>query len=168
MYIDSYAIIVQKDMDGGDSLHRVAMYAFALGLRQRLAMSENPELSLPTAPVTPTGMPGTSPTMPLMSLSASASKPSARSLASSTNPLEPFEVKPGIYVRHPDPTKWYSNPDTTSRDQLFPVIAYCAVSEDHARLWRLFKAVAARGFFAQNTLRIGEGKRNGRSRIRCI
>lgn len=147
MYIDSYAIIVQKDMDGGDSLHRVAMYTFALKLRERLAMSENPELSLPTAP-----------SLPRVSPLAAAFKPGARSLASSTDPLEPFEVKPGIYVRHPDPTKWYSNPDTTSRDQLFPVIAYCAVSEDHARLWRLFKAVAARGFFAQNTLRIGEGE----------
>jgi hypothetical protein len=66
-----------------------------------------------------------------------------------------FEVRPGIYVRHPDPTKWTSNPDTTSRDQIVPLIAYCGAYEDYSRLWRLFKAVAFRGMFAQNILPIG-------------
>lgn len=69
-----------------------------------------------------------------------------------------FEVRPGIYVRHPDPSRWYSNPDTTSRDQVVPVIAYCGAYQDYARLWRLFKATAGRAFFAQNTLRIGDGE----------
>src|SRR5581483_9102890 len=52
--------------------------------------------------------------------------------------MDKFEVQPGIYVRHPDPTRWSSNPETTSRDQLIPVIAYCAAYQDYARLWRLF------------------------------
>jgi hypothetical protein len=70
--------------------------------------------------------------------------------------MDQFEVEPGIYVRHPDPTRWSSNPETTSRDQLIPVLAYCAAYQDYPRLWRLFKATAARGFFAQNVLDTGE------------
>ncbi|MGZ3722374.1 MAG: hypothetical protein ACXVA9_05560 [Bdellovibrionales bacterium] len=70
--------------------------------------------------------------------------------------IDKFETAPGIYVRHPDPTRWSSNPDTTSRDQLVPVIAYCGAYQDYPRLWRLFKATAARGFFAQNVLDTGE------------
>ena len=72
--------------------------------------------------------------------------------------MSKFEVEPGIYVRHPDPTRWSSNPDTTSRDQIIPVIAYCAAYQDYARLWRLFKATLERGMFAQNVLDTGEGE----------
>lgn len=70
--------------------------------------------------------------------------------------MDKFEIEPGIYVRHPDPTRWSSNPETTSRDQLIPVIAYCAAYEDYPRLWRLFVATAERGFFAQNRLDDGQ------------
>lgn len=73
--------------------------------------------------------------------------------------MDKFEVEPGIYVRHPDPSRWSSDPQTTSRDQLVPVIAYCGAYEDYPRLWRLFKATAKRGFFAQNIYRIGEGEK---------
>ncbi|WP_413287842.1 hypothetical protein [Bdellovibrio sp. HCB337] len=131
MYIDAYAIIVQKDMDGGDSLHREGMYAFAQKLRyDRISNTV-------TLPARSTPM---------------------RRPASASEMMDKFEVQPGIYVRHPDPTKWYSNPDTTSRDQVLPVIAYCAAYEDYPRLWRLFKATAKRGMFAQNLIRIGEGQ----------
>lgn len=126
MYIDAYSIIVQKDMDGGDSLQREGMYAFGKKLRYDESQGK--------IFITP---------------------PSSRRIAT-VDVMDTFEVQPGIYVRHPDPTKWYSNPDTTSRDQLFPVIAYCAAYEDYPRLWRLFKATAQRGFFAQNTVRIDE------------
>lgn len=128
MYIDSYAVIVQKDMDGGDTLHREGMYAF--GKKISYSQLENKvfiESSLLRRPA-------------------------------SSEIIDKFEVSPGIYVRHPDPNKWYSNPDTTSRDQLIPVIAYCAAYEDYPRLWRLFKATAQRGLFAQNLIRIGEGE----------
>ena len=64
-----------------------------------------------------------------------------------------LEIKPGIYVRHPDPSKWYADPSTTSRDQLMGVVAACAATGDRGRLWRLFKAVMRRGGFAQNTKR---------------
>ncbi|MGZ3798249.1 MAG: hypothetical protein ACXVB1_17895 [Pseudobdellovibrionaceae bacterium] len=129
MYLDAYAVIVQKDLDGGDSLHREGMYAFGKKLRydnfkNEIYIQDSPPLRRPA----------------------------------SENIMDLFEVSPGIYIRHPDPQKWYSNPDTTSRDQILPVIAYCAAYEDYPRLWRLFKAVAQRGFFAQNTIRIGEGE----------
>lgn len=164
MYIDAYAIIVQKDMDGGDSLHREGMYAFALKLREKNADPQqthegreadngldqereaSKNLRAPSLSSTDNGQRGPSPKRNLASVEESPAI------------LQKFEVGPGIYVRHPDPTKWYSNPETTSRDQLFPVIAYCAAYEDYPRLWRLFKATAKRGFFAQNWLRIGEGE----------
>ncbi|HEY8272576.1 MAG TPA: hypothetical protein VIG33_16910 [Pseudobdellovibrionaceae bacterium] len=133
MYIDAYAIIVQKDMDGGDSLHREGMYAFGKKLTGNLSYNHFKNEFYITDP------------LPLRGPAAE-------------NILDRFEVSPGIYVRHPDPKKWYSNPDTTSRDQLMPVIAYCAAYEDYPRLWRLFKAVAQRGLFAQNTIRNGEGE----------
>lgn len=133
MYIDAYAIIVQKDMDGGDSLHREGLYAFAKKLNQQLSYDyANNKIYIER--LTPLRRPA------------------------SAEIMDRFEVAPGIYVRHPDPEKWYSNPDTTSRDQLLPVIAYCAAYEDYPRLWRLFKATAKRGMFAQNLIRIGEGQ----------
>lgn len=126
MYVDAYSVIVQKDFDGGDSLQREGMYAF--GKKLRYDSTDNKVYLTP---------------------------PASRRIAS-VDIMDTFEVQPGIYVRHPDTTMWYSNPDTTSRDQLLPVIAYCAAYEDYPRLARLFKATLKRGFFAQNTLRIGE------------
>lgn len=127
MYIDAYAIIVQQDGDGGDSLHREGMYAFGKWLRYQQAdntvvIVEIPERQDPS------------------------------------KIIDKFEIEPGIYVRHPDPKRWSSNPDTTSRDQVVPVIAYCGAYQDYPRLWRLFMATLKRGFFAQNTLDIGEGE----------
>lgn len=72
--------------------------------------------------------------------------------------MDKFEVEPGIYVRHPDKSKWYSNPWTTSRDQIVPVLAYCAAYEDYERLWRLTKVSLKRFLFAQNFYENGEGK----------
>lgn len=126
MYVDAYSVIVQKDFDGGDSLQREGMYAF--GKKLRYDSTDNKVYLTP---------------------------PASRRIAS-VDIMDNFEVQPGIYVRHPDTTMWYSNPDTTSRDQLLPVIAYCAAYEDYPRLWRLFNATLHRGFFAQNSLRIGD------------
>jgi hypothetical protein len=125
MYIDPYALIVQQDGDGGDTLQREGMYAFGKWMRYDQANN--------TVVITEPDDHGTP-----------------------EQNMEKLEIAPGVYVRHPDPTRWYSNPDTTSRDQLIPVIAYCAAYQDYPRLWRLFKATAMRGFFAQNLLRIGD------------
>lgn len=129
MYIDAYALIVQQDQDGGDTLQREGMYAFGKWLRYNknknvLIVDEIPERRDPAAI------------------------------------MDKLEVRPGIFVRHPDPWKWYSDPDTTSRDQLVPVIAYCGAYEDYARLGRLFKQTLKRGLFAQNTKRAGDGPRS--------
>lgn len=126
MYVDSYALIVQQDGDGGDTLQREGMYAFGKWMRYEqdsntIFINEIPERQNPSAI------------------------------------MDKLEIEPGIYVRHPDPRKWYSNPDTTSRDQLVPVIAYCAAYQDYPRLWRLFSKTAQRGFFAQNIIRNGDG-----------
>ena len=66
-----------------------------------------------------------------------------------------LEVSPGIYVRNP---LTYNTPNTTSRDQLIPVIWYCAAYRDQKRLLRLFISVLKRGFFAQNDSQNGSWK----------
>src|SRR5437868_12480104 len=105
MYIDSYAVIVQKDMDGGDSLHREGMYAFGKKLSEKIRYEPDTH-------------------------QVYVEKKLLRRPAAEDDIMNQFEVEPGIYVRHPDRAKWYSNLDTTSRDQLLPVIAYCAAYED--------------------------------------
>lgn len=127
MYIDSYALISQKDGDVGDSLQREGMYAFGKWMlydraNNTLVIREIPARRDPAAI------------------------------------MDKFEVQPGVYVRHPDPTRWSSNPKTTSRDQLVPVIAYCGAYQDYDRLGRLFLATLKRGFFAQNVLDIGDNE----------
>lgn len=69
-----------------------------------------------------------------------------------------LEVSPGIYIRNPDPLMWYSNPETTSRDQLTPVFCWHALlSNDKwdGALHRqkqadLLKQCLKRFMFAQN------------------
>jgi hypothetical protein len=114
-------------MDGGDSLHREAMYAFGKKLVYDHFKNQ-----------------------------VSIQKLSPERKIASEDIINQLEVSSGIYVRHLDSKKWYSNPDTTSRDQIIPVIAYCAAYEDYSRLERLFKTVFTRGMFAQNSVRIGE------------
>lgn len=125
MYVDAYALIVQRDSDGGDTLQREGMYAFGKWLRYNRSTNTAVVEDVPDKDRDPKQV------------------------------MDRLEVKPGIYVRHPDPKQWYSNPNTTSRDQLVPVFAYCAAHEDYPRLGRLFWASLKRGFFAQNTIRAG-------------
>lgn len=66
-----------------------------------------------------------------------------------------LEVSPGIYVRNPLD---HNTPETTSRDQLLPIIWYCAAYKDYKRLWRLFVKVLLRGGFAQNYIKNGKFK----------
>jgi len=71
-----------------------------------------------------------------------------------------LEVEPGIMIRNPDPTKWYSDPRNFSRDQMTPVICFHALMADaptpifalQARRdqSRLLKACLKRKMFSQN------------------
>lgn len=75
--------------------------------------------------------------------------------------IKKLEITPGIYVRNPTPpsgSEWQKDPKTTSRDQLKPIIWYCAAYRDHKRLFRLFKKVLSRGLFAQNSSKDGKRK----------
>lgn len=84
-------------------------------------------------------------------------------LASPAQAQALLEVKPGIYVRNPDPTQWYSNPNTTSRDQLTPPLCYHSYMSFHGdkdsrkTLGRLLWACIKRGMFAQNDRPDGGG-----------
>lgn len=71
-----------------------------------------------------------------------------------------LEEEPGIYIRNPDPTRWYSDPRNFSRDQMTPVICYHTLMADsptpvfaeQARRdqLRLLKACLKRYMFSQN------------------
>lgn len=66
-----------------------------------------------------------------------------------------LEIRPGVYVRNPARR---NDPTDVSRDQLLPIIYYCAAYKDYPRLWRLFKAFLSRGGFAQNYRKDGKYK----------
>lgn len=71
-----------------------------------------------------------------------------------------LEVGDGIYVRNPDPTRWYSDPRNFSRDQMTPVICFHALMADsptpvfaaqaRSDQKRLLKACLKRYMFSQN------------------
>lgn len=67
--------------------------------------------------------------------------------------LDKIKVAPGKYVRHPDKTKWYSDPRNFSRDQTFPIVlalgAFDKKDELHANLNRLIE----NGSFYPNDLK---------------
>lgn len=122
MYLDHLGLIVQKDFDGGDSLHRAGSFELvhSIAARKNIQVIHRAGHSLPTPWLT------------------------AQRL---------YEVCPGLYVRHPDKGKWYSNPDTTSRDQLVPAIIALGMSGMRRELWRLEWQIIKRGLFAQNIYR---------------
>lgn len=69
-----------------------------------------------------------------------------------------YDAPSGLYVRHPDPAKWYSDTDRFSRDQMRPLLYFlglnvqCKSAKAHKQ--NLFKAHAKRGFlFTWNTKR---------------
>ncbi|NJO48284.1 MAG: hypothetical protein HC840_01050 [Leptolyngbyaceae cyanobacterium RM2_2_4] len=71
-----------------------------------------------------------------------------------------LQPEPGIYIRNPDPTRWYSDPRNFSRDQMTPVICFHALMADsptkvfaeQARRDQasLLKACLKRYMFSQN------------------
>lgn len=58
------------------------------------------------------------------------------------------EVSPGIWVRNPDTTKWYSNPLNTSRDQISSMIVWAGFAKQQGTILRqLVKQVKRLGFY---------------------
>lgn len=64
--------------------------------------------------------------------------------------MDKFEVSPGIYVRHPDTSKWYSNPNNCSRDQISIALLAMCMFNDTARVNRFVLALIKRFGFFQN------------------
>jgi len=60
------------------------------------------------------------------------------------------EVTSGTIVRHPDPSQWYSNPATCSRDQITPIIIACGFLDCKNLLKRILFAHIKRFGFYQN------------------
>jgi hypothetical protein len=54
--------------------------------------------------------------------------------------LRPIELPQGFYVRHPDPTKWYSRYETFSRDQSAMLQASMIMWNRTDLLWQLWRA----------------------------
>lgn len=65
--------------------------------------------------------------------------------------MNTFEVGYGIYIRHPDKSKWYSNPKNCSRDQVSIAILSMVVMNDVVRLKRVAMDLLKRCGFHRNT-----------------
>jgi len=61
-----------------------------------------------------------------------------------------YEVSKDVYTRHPDKTKWYSNPLNMSRDQLSRLIQAMIVMHDTDRIKGVASKMLARYGFNQN------------------
>lgn len=64
-----------------------------------------------------------------------------------------LQPKKGIWIRHPDLSKWYSDPRTTSRDQLIPTMIVLGMNKQYKDLFFTQARIILRGFFAQNIYR---------------
>lgn len=61
-----------------------------------------------------------------------------------------YEVGPGMYRRHPDSKKWYSDPRNFSRDQEMMLLMSFVASHDKQRIHEAFHAMLERKGFHQN------------------
>lgn len=61
------------------------------------------------------------------------------------------EISPGLWIRHPDPTKWYSNPNNFSRDQMAKVELAAFAMKDNYAATCIITRMNQRNFFHQNT-----------------
>lgn len=61
-----------------------------------------------------------------------------------------YEKSKNTYVRHPDPDKWYSNPQNFSRDQTDMLMKAMLVQGDKSRLRGLFKEIIKNFGFHKN------------------
>lgn len=65
----------------------------------------------------------------------------------------------GTFVRHPDQTKWYSNPKCFSRDQHAALLLASASLKRKDLLWKVAKPIFKRFGFHQNTEEMGVGSK---------
>lgn len=141
MQFDGSGLIVTLDGDGGDTCAEEGRYWFLLWFNN-VHMKNSIWKLLPNR-ITP-------PCFYIESLIASS--PS-------------FRHCDGEYLRNPNT---YNNPYTTSRDQLLPIIYYCAAYKDYNRLRELFFATTKRGFFAQNDQNYDGSKKIPDQMFTCI
>lgn len=71
--------------------------------------------------------------------------------------MKMLEVQPGLYHRHPDPLKWYSNVANFSRDQQIILMGAMILLDDKLRFKDLIDRLKARHYFHQNTYPNGCG-----------
>ncbi len=130
MHVDRFGLIVTADGDGGDTCHRMYTSMLRLILLYTLGIIKELPDSFSRVPIIGT--------------------------------LE-YDFEPnidGIYIRHPDPNMWYSDPRNHSRDQIVPVICFQALmssskteliaSQARAAQLRLLRSQLSRYMFAQN------------------
>jgi len=67
--------------------------------------------------------------------------------------LSKIKVDKGVYVRHPDKTKWYSNPRNFSRDQTFPIVLALGVFDEKEELIANLDNLVKSGSFYPNDLK---------------
>lgn len=66
--------------------------------------------------------------------------------------IDQLKTKSGLFIRHPDPDKWYSETNRFSRDQLTPLLIAMSLMGDKKELLGIFKKHLKRALlFAWNT-----------------
>lgn len=138
MHIDAFKLI-QSGGDGGDTCHREFTMHLRILLNFKLAIEHGIPLSQAVRDI--------------------GELITSKQLASAQETEKLLCHSKGLYVRHPDPTFWGSDPRNCSRDQLAPVICYLAFlssrsgelgKEYRTKLKDLLIACLKRGMFAQN------------------
>lgn len=64
--------------------------------------------------------------------------------------MQMLEVSPGVFHRHPDPWKWYSDPNNFSRDQQVVLMGAMIMMNDERRLEDIINRLKERKYFHQN------------------
>lgn len=111
-YIDTYGLICEIEpehiLDGGDSANRTGLFPIAAEYNNGFKMEADLDMTKDTA------------------------------MSAANVMLSKIEIKPGICVRNPDPTKWWSNPNYFSRDQQSAVVVGAGFSKNYSLVSSLF------------------------------
>jgi len=127
MHTDEYGLIVQKDLDGGDTAQREGFVWTGLWFREHILKDPWPD-KLPI---------------------------------SFEEAIDLLEInKSGLFRRHPNPTKWWSDPAEFSRDQQTPIVAAMGLWGLQAPLDRLWEKTIERGNKCQNADVVGPEQKN--------
>jgi hypothetical protein len=122
IYIDEFGLIYNTTADGGDCAHNFPIYYIAL---QQLGLTDDFE--------------------------ETPSENFLKDLKMIGYENKQLGLKPGQYVRHADPSRWYSKLKYMSRDQLKSLMTGMVYFGYNDRLNEVYKELVSRNFLHWNT-----------------